>query len=75
MCYYQPVPQNSTTFSWNYSKGDYEAFNVYFQQLDRSEFLMMNLVLIYATVDYDCYKVCRYKAKDVMCQARLNYKS
>ena len=37
MCYYQPVPQNLTTFSWNYSKGDYEAFNVYFQQLDWSE--------------------------------------
>ena len=38
MCYYQPVPQNLTTFSWNYSKGDYEAFNtIYFQQLDWSE--------------------------------------
>ena len=37
MCYYQPVSQNLTTFSWNYSKSDYEAFNIYFQQLDWSE--------------------------------------
>ena len=34
MCYYQPVLQNTTNQSWNYSKGDYDAFNNYFQQLD-----------------------------------------
>ena len=34
---FQPVPQNLTTHSWNYSKGNYEAFNNYFQQLDWSD--------------------------------------
>jgi len=37
LCYNQPVLQNTTTYSWNYSKGDYEAFNNYFQQLDWSK--------------------------------------
>ena len=122
LCLYQPVPQTSV-YSWNYSRGNYEEFNDYFHQLDwsvlfnndvehnwsvlkehifKAQELFIPRVIKRANsnkvpqwskqvkgaitekqrafkkfkdtsslVDYNLYKVCRNKAKDVIRQARL----